>query len=529
VETTRKKSNVALNLDPHDFDAAIFDLDGVLTMTAEIHAEAWKRLFDGYLEDLAGKEGADFRPFSPRRDYREYVDGKPRHDGIRSFLDSRGIHLPFGKPDDGPDKATVCGLGNRKNLIFNGLLERKGARVHAAGVELVREFRRRGIRTAVVSSSRNCRNVLRAAGIEDLFDVRVDGAVSESLGLAGKPAPDIFLAACEQLGIEPSRAVVFEDAMAGVEGAKAGGFALIVGVDRTGGGAGLDRGGAHVVVADLSEIRVSASPGRDTSDALPSALDRTEEIIARMRGRRPAVFLDYDGTLTPIVERPELAVLSESMRRTVRALARTCPVAIISGRDLPDVRRLVEIDGISYAGSHGFDITGPGGERFQHEEGTRSLPVLDQAEREIRNRLGDKKGVQVERKRFAIAVHFRRASEETASSLPGIVDDVAKRHPGLRTKGGKKIIELQPGIPWDKGKAVGWLLEVLGLNRRDAVPLYIGDDLTDEDAFAEVDRLNGTGILVKDENRPTGARYALENPGEVKRFLSALTAALETH
>jgi trehalose 6-phosphate phosphatase len=240
-----------------DFDAVIFDLDGVVTRTATVHARAWKRVFDEYLFSRAVETGEPFEPFDIDADYVRYVDGKPRYDGVRSFLASRGIELPEGDLEDGPEAETVCGLGNRKNELYNDLLE-SGVEVFEDTVEQIRAWRALGLKTAIVSSSKNCAPVLRAAGLSDLFDVRVDGVESARWGLVGKPAPDIFVKAAELLGVEPVRAVVFEDAVAGVQAGRAGGFGWVVGVDRGGAREELLANGADAVVSDLRDLRTES-------------------------------------------------------------------------------------------------------------------------------------------------------------------------------------------------------------------------------------------------------------------------------
>jgi len=265
---------------------------------------------------------------------------------------------------------------------------------------------------------------------------------------------------------------------------------------------------------------------RRSTGELPSALDRMEEIAERLRGRTPAVFLDYDGTLTPIVPRPEDARISEEMRRAVRDLATRCPVAVVSGRDLQDVRQLAGIEEIFYAGSHGFDIAGPAGRKMELQQGTGYLPALDAAEKSLRGRLGAIDGCQVERKKFAIAVHYRRVAEGRVPEVERVVEEALVQQQGLRRTGGKMIFELRPDIDWDKGKALRWLLKELELDRDDVLPLYLGDDLTDEDALRELWG-EGIGILVRDEERPTAASYALEDPGEVGIFLWRLAELLD--
>ena len=239
---------------PDGTRGCLFDLDGVLTQTAKVHNAAWKQMFDGYLRDRAQRTGEPFVPFDPVEDYNEYVDGKPRYDGTRSFLVSRGIHLPEGDKDDPPDAETVHGLGNRKNELVQRLIREDGVEAYEGSVRYVRATRDAGLRRAVVSSSANCHEILVAAGIEDLFEVRIDGIVAERDHLRGKPAPDTFLAGARALGLEAGEAVVFEDALAGVEAGRAGHFRYVVGVDRVGQADALKAHGADTVVTDLAEL-----------------------------------------------------------------------------------------------------------------------------------------------------------------------------------------------------------------------------------------------------------------------------------
>jgi beta-phosphoglucomutase family hydrolase len=242
---------------PDGIRGCLFDLDGVLTKTAKVHDAAWKEMFDSFLRERAasaGQPNAAFVPFDPVKDYDEYVDGKPRADGTRSFLESRGIELPEGSPDDPPDAQTVNGLGNRKNVILLKRIKEDGVEAYEGSVRYARAARDAGLRRAVVSSSANCRDVLVAAGIEDLFEARIDGVVAARDHLRGKPAPDTFLAGARALGLEPQAAAVFEDALAGVAAGRAGGFGYVVGVDRTGQAAALKTHGADIVVEDLAEL-----------------------------------------------------------------------------------------------------------------------------------------------------------------------------------------------------------------------------------------------------------------------------------
>jgi beta-phosphoglucomutase family hydrolase len=239
---------------PDRFDAVLFDLDGVLTSTAKIHGKCWKTMFDDFLRHRAAERKEPFQPFDIDTDYKRYVDGKLRYEGVRSFLASRDIALVEGTPEDPPTADTVCGLGNRKDELVKAAIEQGKVESYPGSVALVRWLREQGIRTAVVSSSNNCAQVLQAAGISDLFEMRVDGLVAHELGLPGKPAPDTFLEAARILGVSPARAVVVEDALSGVQAGRAGGFGLVVGVDREGSGDALRTEGADVVVTDLEEL-----------------------------------------------------------------------------------------------------------------------------------------------------------------------------------------------------------------------------------------------------------------------------------
>ena len=263
---------------------------------------------------------------------------------------------------------------------------------------------------------------------------------------------------------------------------------------------------------------------RDVRD-LPSALLALDEILARGGARSLALFLDYDGTLTPIVEDPERALMTDDMRAVVSALADRCRVALVSGRDLQKLKSLASLAHVTYAGSHGFDIETADGRQVAHEEAMADLPALDQAERQLRERLSGIAGAIVERKRFAIAVHFRRVAAPQAGRVQAIAEEVLAGQQGLREKAGKMIVELQPDVDWNKGRAVLWLIEQMGATGT-AFPLYIGDDVTDEDAFRAL-KGDGIGVLVRDdEPRSSAAEYVLNDVAEVRRFLEMLAARL---
>ncbi len=256
---------------------------------------------------------------------------------------------------------------------------------------------------------------------------------------------------------------------------------------------------------------------------IPSALDRIAEVMAQALGKRLAVFLDYDGTLTPIVDLPEDAVMGQPMRETVARLASRRMVAVVSGRDLPDVRERVGLPGLVYAGSHGFDIAGPGGLEQVLPQAREVVPALDTAERSLLAAIDNIDGALVERKQFTIAVHYRLVRQSEVPAVERAVDAALALHSGLRKRHGKKVFELQPDVAWDKGAAVRWLLEALELDGSDVLPIYVGDDLTDEDAFRALAG-RGIGVAVLDAPRTTAAGYAVRDPSEVRVFLDALAA-----
>lgn len=511
---------------PARLEAVLFDMDGVVTDTAQAHAAAWKRLFDEFLRARADAGGDEFRPFDPEREYREFVDGKPRHAGIRSFLRSRGIDLPEGTPEDRPDAQTVFGLGRCKQDYFRAWLKDNRVRPYPGTLRVIHDLRKAGVKTAIFSSSRNAEDVLRNAGVLDLFDAKVDGKDLAALSLRGKPDPAMLHEAASRLGVKPEHAAIVEDAIAGVEAGAHGGFALVIGVDRSGFGDALKQSGAHIVVGDLSELLVSKDRGITikTTDRLQSIWDCEEKLRGRLSGRPLAVFLDYDGTLTPIVEDHTKAFLADDMRAAIAELVKSCKVVIVSGRDLQMVQKLVKLDTVFVAGSHGFEVVGPDGSSERLQRGAEFLPELDEAERRLREELSEVAGHSVERKRFSIAVHYRQASDEDIPRIEAVVDEVLSECGGLRKGHGKKVFRIQPNLDWHKGRAVLWLLERFKRDDPDILPIYVGDDITDEDAFRALAGV-GLTIVVRDhEQRRTAADYALADTGEVWRLIDWLAA-----
>jgi trehalose 6-phosphate phosphatase len=502
-------------------EGVVFDMDGVVTRTAHLHRAAWRQLFDDFFGRRLSHPGEDHGPFTDA-DYRLHVDGRPRQEGVRAFLGSRGILLPDGSSDDPPYANTVLALARRKNAIFRHLTESTRIEADEGVVRLARALREAGVAVGIATSSRNAERILERAGVAPLFGARVDGVVSDELGLRGKPEPDIFLECAARLGVtSPARAAVIEDSETGVRAARAGGFGLVVGVDRGGNMLQLRRAGADVIVRDTNELAFDGFMrhwcGR--SQAQPNALSHWDRLATGLAGSRIALFLDYDGTLTPIVDRPEQAVLSPSMRDVLLRVARVWPTHVISGRDLDDIRRLVGIDSLWYAGSHGFDIAPPEGSPGGYRVAAEFEPEIHIAASELAEATRRHSGVIVEDKRSSISVHFRLADEAIIPELEKMVDDAVSRHPSLTKTYGKKVVQLQPAMDWDKGKALSWLLDRTA--NGEAYPIYVGDDLTDEDAFVAIRDL-GLGIIVTDAARPTAARYSLSCPLEVEGFLECL-------
>ena len=359
-----------------------------------------------------------------------------------------------------------------------------------------------------------------------LFDLgdHPDAAVEARLRDAGvrvdRSDAAAFVESANRLAVRPGRCAVVASTQAGVTAARAGGFALVVAIDSTG---ALDCRGADTVVKDVREIGVRTGDRRmsELPDGL-QALDLTTE-------RQPAVFYDFDGTLSEIVEDPDSARLVDGAADAMTSLSAACPVAILSGRDLADVRQRVGLPGLWYAGSHGFELTGPDGTHHQNSEAAASIPVLAGAAADLADQLGHIPGVMVEHKRFGVAAHYRNAARDRVGEVAAAVRTAGQRT-ALRVTTGREVIELRPNIDWDKGKTLHWVLDYIRDNEAAGplLPIYLGDDITDEDAFDAVDD-DGIAILVRhsdDGDRATAARYALDDPDRVREFTERLARRL---
>ncbi|SPM28673.1 trehalose-phosphatase [Mycobacterium terramassiliense] len=329
-------------------------------------------------------------------------------------------------------------------------------------------------------------------------------------------------AAADELSVRPGRCAVITDDPAAVQAAREGGFALVVGVEGTGAPEVLERSGADEVVADMRELGVR------TGDRRMSELPDASEALGALTERGPAVFYDFDGTLSDIVDDPDAARPVAGAVQALQELAAQCPVAVLSGRDLADVRKRLGVPGIWYAGSHGFELTAPDGTHHQNEDAAAAIPVLEQAAGELRDALGPIPGVVVEHKRFGVAVHYRNAARDRVGEVAAAVR-AAGRRDALRVTTGREVIELRPDMDWDKGKTLRWVID--HLDRATAgplLPIYLGDDITDEDAFDAI-RADGIPILVRhneDGDRATAARFALDSPAGVAEFTAGLARRL---
>jgi trehalose-phosphatase len=537
-------------MDKYKFKAVIFDLDGIVTKTAAVHAQAWKEAFDEYLRLRQERDGETFKEFSQDKDYLVYVDGKPRYEGVDSFLKSRGIEIPYGDPKDTPDAETVCGIGNKKNLKFREVLKEKKPQIYDSSVKFIKSLKSAGIKVGVASSSKNCRFILKSAGLEDLFETRVDGEVSVELGLKGKPEPDIFVKAARNLNCYPKDSVVVEDATSGVTAGRNGNFGFVLGVSRKDNIKDLLISGADIVVKDLSFVDIDVV--QKWFDKKPRPLfsdwDRKQEVSdifqeeSRVKkenlhinplyyqkpkdifnkDKKPVFFLDYDGTLTPIVDRPDKAIMAEDMRETLKRLSDKFTVAIVSGRERSDVENLVGIKGLFFAGSHGFDISGLGISMIQPEVKS-VVPVIKNVIEKVSKELGSIKGLLIEDKKFSLAVHYRLVEPEYYEKIKGLVEECVDKNDNLRLMSGKKVFEILPDVEWDKGKAVRFIMEALSLSWQDNSVVYIGDDTTDEDAFRVV-RGRGTAVLVSDQERESPADFQLSCPEETKQLFEKVLA-----
>lgn len=398
-------------------------------------------------------------------------------------------------------------------VIFEVQSVARTARVDSA-IALVHRLHRIGIGTAAYSLGGRCEDALRAAGLEGNFSVQTDAA--------GQPGTAVLAAAAHQLAARPNRCVVITTSENGAAAARESGFALALIVEAGHAPRRLRRG-ADAIIGDLAEITVRTGDPRMSE--LPDALRCYPQLQAVLAFRQPVVLFDFDGTLSAIVDDPSTATLTPGAADALQSLANLCPVAVLSGRDLGDIRDRIGLDGIWYAGSHGFELVGPDGAHHQNDAAIAVIPVLERVAAELRESFASVNGITVEHKRFAVAIHYRKAAEQDVSTVVATVRNVGQRD-GLRVTEGRKVIELCPDIDWDKGKTLEWILHHLPHDTSGLIPIYLGDDTTDEDAFDTV-RYEGVGIIVahnEDGDRASAAQFKLENPKSVGVFAEHVAA-----
>lgn len=490
------------------FQGVIADMDSVLTRMAALHERAWQVAFNEYFDLCCRTENQQAE--LSHDEYRQYLDGKLRYQGATDLLQARHLKLPMGTVEDEPGAQTVCGIGNRKEKVLIELLERGGVAVFADALSALRRWRLSGIKLAAISASCNCQSVLRIVELEKYLDVIVDGEQARELGLGSKK--EMMLEAAKRLGVEPASTAVLEDTAAGIRAGVEGRFGLTVGVNRNHHAAELEHAGADAVVWSLTALRFPRS--------LPSALHAAEQILSPHPEKPLAIFLDFDGTLAPIVEDPRHVKLSDSVISTLRSLSGLCTLGLISGRDRMDLQERVGIDGLLYAGNHGLDIAGPGYEKSL-PEAEAAVPQIERATERLREALETIPGAIIERKRFGVAVHFRQVRSDVERQQIKRVVDTVLADTELRMREGKQVLELEPAVAWDKGDAVEWFLETTELDADHVLVIYIGDDETDEDVFAALAG-RGVSIVVDEKLSNSLADYRLADPDEVAHFLQRL-------
>ncbi|HWT49844.1 MAG TPA: trehalose-phosphatase [Mycobacterium sp.] len=512
--------NPPVVIDPRYHDAVIFDLHGVLTDAALAQRTAWASLFNDYVARRPDREDEDHAPFTDD-DYWQLIDGKPRPDAVTDFLASRGISLPRGVPSDTGD-STICGLANRQRQLCADLLDRE-VPLFGAMVTLARNLRDIDVPTAVRSSSSGPHQSSKLSGVDGLLDVYIGETAAEGLAIAGSPGLVVpseaarVVDAADGLGVLPRRAVVVGDTEAGLSEGRDAGFALVIGVDRTGNADELLQQGADVVVADLADIAVRTGDKRISE--IPNALKAYAQLAGIAIGRKSLLFLDFDVALARILSDPGAVALADKAARALKALAEVSPVVVVGGGDPTDIRDRMGIPGLWYAGSNGFELVGPDGHHREHEAGAGAATILAGAADELREILGQIPGMRMLHTRFAVAVHYHEVAAEHVGEIFATMRRLGQRNK-LRVTGGSGLIQLLPDVDRGQGTRLAWIRSLID-ESKSMVPIFIGGDLIDEDVFEAV-QLGGVGIALRngaDANRRTAARFALDSPDEVREAL----------
>lgn len=481
-----------------DYQAIIFDMDGVLTDTRDYHYTSWKQTFDEYLLSKGVK--TEFT----HQDYNDYVDGKIRSEGIQSFLSSRGLEIT---------EDQVNRLGNLKNSYFQKNILSGRLSPFREVEQTLKKLHSKGVKLAVVSASENCRKILESLHLTDLFDEILDGTDAKTLHLRGKPENDYYLTMLNHLGVDAHYCALVEDSISGVLAGKKSNL-TVFGMSRTNQTSPekLIEAGADYVISDITPVI-----------DIPNALKHWNDVLLRLNDKEPALFLDFDGTISEIVSHPDDASLVPGVKEVLFTCSRSLKVAIISGRDRMDVKTRVGIDDIFYAGNHGQDISGPGCFHYTYDTADQYLPSLEKFNLSIESLLLGIEGLIIERKKYCTAIHFRMTNPDAERTIRDKVQSTMMTFPELRVREGKKVLEVLPDIEWGKDQAVLKLVEVLNLDLKKIIPIFIGDDTTDEEAFVG---LKDKGLCIRvanDTNLNTHAHYYLSDPNEVKQFISLIS------
>ncbi len=499
--------------------AIIIDMSGVLINTTLTDKKAWEKVFNQLLKSH------NARYLFNEEDYYTFIEGKPKYERIQNYLNRLNISLPNGNPDDSPGYHSIYGLEKKKSKVFTQLLNKGELKVYEKAIEQVHSWKEKGLRIAVVSSDENFKKALVSMEMDHLFDIIIERHASRKKGLKEKPEADLYIQAAKELNLPPESCVLFDDTIQGLRAGSKGNFGLVVGVSRADNRKLLSENGADVVIDDFDEIDLLNDPDIKAWFEQPTPPFASEyvKIGDAVYEKTPVLFLDYDGTLTPIVQRPEAAVISDEMKEVLNECASKFTVAAVSGRDMDDLKSRIKLENMIYAGSHGFRISGPEGLYMEHEKTDEILPRLDAIEKKLQDVFSEGvEGVQIERKRYAIAIHYRNAEEKDVPFIRQKSFEAIEQSEGFKIGEGKKILEIKPDIDWHKGKAVLWILEKLGLNDTGKyVPIYIGDDTTDEDAYRAL-KGKGFGIQVGPGAEQTAAQFKLKNVYQVRLLLKEL-------
>lgn len=489
----------------------IFDMDGVVTQTATLHFDAWKAILDEFLLTRNPEENKLFT----EEDYFYYLDGMPRAEGLSNFLTARQI-IPHSNQEK-----WIKQLTNKKNKYLQKLLKNQSVDYFPDTLQFIEFLLLHRYQIALISSSKNCIPILKSAKIDRLFPIYVDGIISEQLNIPGKPEPDIFLEAAKRLKLCPQECLVIEDALSGVKAAKKGQFGTIIALDRK---KKLSSQFLELqpdyILPDLSKAQQLFNKNTRIHRAPKSGLAVLPSIYHLMKHcYQFIIFLDYDGTLTPIVEKPDQAILSTSMHHCLTSLSQEYLTVIISGRELEDLKEHINISTLFYSGNHGLEFMGPQsyyqiGEEFKEE--------IEELYYALTQKFAGISGCFIENKNFSLSVHYRLVDEKKVRLIEKQVDNALVNYPRLKKHYGKKVYEIRPNILWNKGIASNAILEKFKLNNPHLIPIYIGDDVSDEDAF---DVFQTKGITIKVEKNPlhTKANYFLDSPLEVQSFLTQLS------